>query len=248
MPLVILVQVGGFEKSGFGPAADEEADVAAALVGSGVENVGIAWIHEDLGDTGVFTDSEDSFPSQAAIGGFVEAAIAAGRPEGALGGDVNDFGIARVNKNPLDVFGMFEAGARPGFAAVGAFVNAIAKADAAQGLVLARAEPEHVRIFRVDGDRPERVGAALIENGIEGNAMVACFPEAARGGGDVPDVLVFGIDGDVLDAAGKAGRADSAQGQTGECGGVERLIGGWGAGDHSGSDESEREEDGKFEN
>lgn len=201
----------GLEQARLGTAADEKADVAAALVGGGEKDIGIARVHDDFGDAGVFADGEDGFPGLAAVGGFVEAAVAAGRPKGTLGGDIDDLGIARVNKNSLDVLGVFQAGAGPGLAGIGALVDAVAEADAAQGLVFAGAEPDDVGVLGINGDAAQGVGAALIKDRLEGKAVVLGFPKAAGGGGDVPNAVVLQIHGDVLDAAGKAGGAEAAQ-------------------------------------
>ncbi len=77
--------------------------MAAALVRGSVEDVGVARVHDYVGDAGVFADIERLRPRLAAVGGLVKAAIAARAPERALRSNVDDVGIARVNQDAGDV-------------------------------------------------------------------------------------------------------------------------------------------------
>src|SRR5437773_1844952 len=71
----------------------------------------------------------------------------------------------------------------------------------ALSVVLAGADPDDGRILRIDRDRADRERALTVEDRREGRAAVRCLPHPARGGADVPGLLVRRIDGDVGDAA-----------------------------------------------
>ena len=147
---------------------------------------------------------------------LVEAALAAFGPERALGRDVDDVGVARVDEDPADVLGLGEAHVRPGLAAVEALVDAVAETDVAAADVLARAHPDGLGIRRVEGDAADRIGRLGVEDGRPGRAGVLGLPDAARADRDVPGVPLLGMNGDVADAAGHDGRADVAEGEAGE--------------------------------
>ena len=68
-------------------------------------------------------------PGLAAVGGLVEAAVAARRPQRALRGDVDRVAVLRVDDDAADVLGALEADVRPRPAAVLALVDAVAVAD-----------------------------------------------------------------------------------------------------------------------
>ena len=89
---------------------------------------------------------------------------------------------------------------------------------AALAVVLARAEPEDVRVLRIDGDAAEREDAVVVEDRREGDAAVRRLPEAAERRRDVPDARVLRVDLDVDDAARGQRRTDAAK--------LEALAGG----------------------
>src|ERR1019366_6872497 len=206
----VRAAVGGLEDAGLRATGHHHAGIAAALVSGRVDHVGIARIDIDIGDAGVFGDLEQGLPRLAAIGGLVQAAVAAGRKKRPLSGHPHDVGVALVDEDFGDVLGVFEPHVLPGAAGVGALVDAVAIADGALGFVLTSAQPDGIGVVRVDGDAAQRVGAAVIEDGIEGDAAIGGFPEAAGGRRDVPDVAIVGVDGNVGDAPGSERSGDVA--------------------------------------
>src|ERR1700724_1369679 len=145
----------------------------------------VARIHAQVGAPGVVADGEHPLPGLAAVGGLVDAAVAAGRPQRPLGGDVDDVGVARIDHDAGDVLRALEAEVLPVPAAVGRPVDAVAVGDAALAVVLAGADPDDQRVVGVDGDAADRVGALAVEDRLEGGAGVDGLPHAARGGGGV---------------------------------------------------------------
>ena len=80
--------------------------------------IGIARIHDDIGDTGPFACGQDEVPAFTAIGGLVEATLAAGGPERALGGDPDRIAVIGVDEDFGDVLGGFQAKMVPALTAV----------------------------------------------------------------------------------------------------------------------------------
>src|SRR5262249_10541204 len=113
-----LAAVGGLVDAALGAAVDERPDVPPALVGGVEQDVRVARGEDDVGHAGGRAGGDDLLPGLAAVGGLVEAAVPAGGPERALGGDVDDVGVARVDEDAADVLGALQADVAPGLAAV----------------------------------------------------------------------------------------------------------------------------------
>lgn len=93
---------------------------------------------------------EGLLPSLTAIIGDEDAAMGAvGEcvPERA---DDDVVVIARVDQNPRNVPGLFEAGVGPGIATIGALVDAVAVADVVSGIRLAGSNPNRLVVGRID--------------------------------------------------------------------------------------------------
>src|SRR5215207_8403945 len=133
-------------RSTFGTPLSSLIDVAAPLVGGRVEHVRIARVHGDLVDARVFADREHGVPCLPAVGCLVETAVAAGRPERPLRGDVDHVRVARIDQDTADVLGALEPHVLPRLAAVVRSVDAVAVGDAALAVELARADPDGRRV------------------------------------------------------------------------------------------------------
>ncbi len=94
--------VGGLVQTAFRPAVNQRPRVPAPLVRRGEQHVGIERIHDHVADAGVLADVEDLVPRRAAVGGLVEAAIAAGAPQRPVGRDENDLRIARIDHDAAE--------------------------------------------------------------------------------------------------------------------------------------------------
>ena len=240
-------------------AVHEHGDVAEALPARGVQDVRIARVHVDFGDAGVGVVlgrvaeavTEDLLPVLAAVGGAVQAALAAGGPHGPLGRHEHDVGVAWIDGDHADVLARLEPHVLPARAAVAAAIDARAEAEVAAGGVLAGAEPDRVRVARIERDAADGIGILLVEDRRPGGAGILGLPDVAAADADVPDVRVVGVHGDVGDAAGHQCRADGAHLEPGEGAFVEaRSVGllggarGAGGGDQQGQQHGCRQEHG----
>ncbi len=202
-------RVGGPVDRRLGPAVDERPDVAAALVGSGVEHVGVARVDGDVVDAGVLADRQHGLPGLPRVGGLVQPAVAARRPERPHRRHVDHLGIARIDDDAADVHRILEAQVLPRLAAVDGAVDPVAVGDAALAVVLAGADPDHVGVVRVDGDAADRERALGVEDRRPGRPAVLRLPHPADGG-QVPRGGVVGPHGDVDNPAGRHRRTDAA--------------------------------------
>src|ERR1022692_1064396 len=170
---------------------------------------GIARVHEDVAAAGVVADFDQAGgPGLAAVGGLIQAALAAALPERPGGGHVHHVGIARIHHDAGDVLGEFESHVVEGAPAVFALVDAIAVGDAALVIVLAGAHPDDGRILGVDGNPADRVGTVIVEYGRPRRAVVGGGEDIAGGHGNQVVVGIVREYGDLGDAPGNKGRAD----------------------------------------
>ncbi len=213
--------VGGLVDRRLRAAVDQGPDVAPALVGGGVDGVGIVRVEGDVRHAGVVRDREHLRPVGAAVGRLVEAAIAARAPERPLGGDPDDVGVARVDQDPADVLRALQSDILPALAAVDRLVDAVAVGHRALRVVLAAADPDGERVVRIDRHRADRERPLAVEDRRPGGAGVLGRPDAARGDRDDPAKRLGRVDRDLGDAPRGERRADLAQREAGE-----QLLGG----------------------
>ena len=173
--------------------------------------VGALGVDEDFVDPGVRVDVQDALPGLARVGGLVQPTIAAGAPQRPLSRDEDGVGIAGIEVDVRDVAGGLEADVLPGLAAVDGPVDAVAPRYAALVVVLAGADPHHVRVVRVKADHADRVALLAVEQWLVGDAVVVGHPQAAGRGADEVTVRSGGIDGEVRDTSRRIRRADQSK-------------------------------------
>src|SRR5262249_53545072 len=115
----------------------------------------------------------------APVGRLVEAAIRRITPKRARHGRKNRVAALRADRYPRDALRFLQTDIRPGFAAVGRFINPIADRDAVSRPRFAASDPNVLRIGRIDRDRADRLNFLLVENGTIARAAVIGFPNAA---------------------------------------------------------------------
>ena len=169
--------------------------------------------------------TQDLAPVAAAIARLVEASLAARGPQRALHRRKNHVRVARVDAYHADVFGPGQTQVVPVFAAVATAVDACAVGDVPPADVFTGADPDRMRIVRIDRDAADRIGVFVVEDRRPGRAAVDGLPDAARADADVPGALLGRVDRDVGDPAGHQGRADAAHLQSGERLLVETRLG-----------------------
>src|SRR5690349_11181705 len=123
--------------------------MTATLGGCGVHDVRISRIQHDVGDAGVLADLQYRLPRLTAVGRLVQPPIAAGGSEWSLRRNPDHVAVARVDRDPTDLFRMLEANAFPRPPRVGALEHALAGHRAPEIRVLSSREPHDVRVLGI---------------------------------------------------------------------------------------------------
>ncbi len=162
-----------------GSAVDQGGHRALMLPGCGVEHIRVSRIHDDIGDSGPLARRQDVGPRNATVSRFEKSTFTTGGPEGTLGGDKKDFGVLRVDDDLGEVLRISEPHQLPAAAAVGTPVDSVAEADMAAADILTGAEPNDLRVGRVDGDATGGVDVLAVEDRLPGRPGVDGLPHSA---------------------------------------------------------------------
>ena len=108
-----LAGVGGLPDAAAGTAAVHAPLLPPALVGRGVERLVVQRIHHQVGRPGVVVHVQRAGPGLAAVGGLVDAALAAGSPQVAGRGDVDDVEVDRIDDDAGDLLAGAQAHVLP---------------------------------------------------------------------------------------------------------------------------------------
>ena len=199
-------------------AGAERPALAAEVPHAGEERARVLPVHGDHGaarrEVAAFQDLR---PRLAAVGGAVDAAVVAVGPELAGRARVNGVGFRGIHEDLRDPLRAAEPRVRPALAAVDRLVHAVADRDAVARPGFARADPDRLRVLRIDRHRADRLHGLLVEDRLEGRSAVDRLPDAAGGGADEDRqavALADGVDGG--DAAAHRRGADVARAEAGD--------------------------------
>ena len=192
----------------FWPAVHQDGHIAQPLPGHRVDYIRVAGVKVHLVDPGVVTATQDLVPGIAAVGGFVQAAVATAGPERSLGRHVNRVGVLGVYPDHADMFRLLQAHIGPGLATIQALVDTVAVTDVATGDILPAAHPNGVMVIGVNGDRTDGIGTFGVKHALPGGAGINRLPDPAATDGHVPDAAVLRVQDNIGDAAGHQGRAN----------------------------------------
>ena len=204
-------------------AAVEPPRAPLPLVGRGVDDVRVSRIERDVHHPGVLVDLQDGLPGHAPVAAAVEAALLVRPPEVAHRGDVYQVRVVGMQRDAPDMAAVAQPHVGPGFAAVGALVHPVTPRRTLPVRALPGPDPDDRRVALVKRNRADRVGALVLEDGRQRDAVVARLEHAAGRGRDVELDRVRLRDGQVHDPAAHHRRADVAGAQ-----GVELGRGGLG--------------------
>ena len=123
--------------------------------------------------------------------------------------DKQSIGIFRIDDDVRDLLRIAQAEMHPGLAAVGGFIETIARREVRALLSLARADVDHRWTRRRDGNRSDRAGGLVVEDRLPRAAGVGRLPHAAIDDANEERVRLTGNAVNGFGAAG-AMRADHA--------------------------------------
>src|SRR5205085_1469993 len=188
---------------------------------AGEEEVRIVRIHRDPRRAGRGIPTlQNLVPGLAAIRCFVEAPIGRIAPERSGHRRINRVAARRTHDDFRDPFRVRQPGEIPGLATVDRFINAVADRHAVARPAFAGADPDVLRIFRIERDGADRLHRLLVEDRLVTGPAVFRFPDAAAGRADEDREFAVGLADrvDRRDAAAHRGRADIARAETGDRG------------------------------
>src|SRR5690348_1569930 len=128
----------------------------------------------------------------------------------AVSGDEHDVWIRRIDDNAPDDLGVIEAHVRPGFSAVGGFVNTVAPRSALTVVRFASSDPNDRRIRWGNSNGADGRVRLIFEDRSPRHAAICRFPSATRGGAYVNYLGVGWVGGDVVNAPAHDRRPDGA--------------------------------------
>src|SRR5258708_2193423 len=197
------------EESVLGAAAIERPGSAVALPHGGEENVGIAWIENDVNAAGAVVEIEDFFPGLPSIARTEDAAFRVRAVGMAESGDEGDVWVRRMNNDFADVPGVLQPDIGPGLAGVIRTIDAVAEGDISADTRFAGASIDDVGIGIRHRDAADRGCTLLFKERIPGDAAVGRFPDAAGDGAEVIGIRQGGDASDGQDPSPTKG-ADQA--------------------------------------
>src|SRR5690349_4722204 len=163
-------------------------------------------VYRESRATGVLIDEQDALPRLSTVRRAVYASFLLRAGDAPERTDVNDVRIRRMHDDASDAAGLVEPHVLPRRAGVRREVDTVAHdVGVADRPRLAGARPHHVRIGRSDCERADGLHLHRIEDGAEGRAAIARFPDPTRRGAEVPDPRIAGNAGDRREAAASRG-------------------------------------------
>ena len=194
---------------GAGATGGEEVRIPPELPHPRVDDPAVLGVDGEVRAAGVSVDEEGLLPGLPAVGRAEDAALRVG-VEGVAGGAGEDgVRVGGIDHDLGDPLGVGEAHLLPALAPVGRLVEPVAHGDGVADAGLAGADPDRLRVLRVDGDGPDRL-AVLVEDGLEGEPPVHGLPETAARGPHPDGEPVSGHRVDRRDAAAHGRGADRA--------------------------------------
>ncbi len=178
-----------------------------------VERLRIFRIEGEVDGACVVILVENFLPAIAAIGGTEDAAFGVGAVGMAEDGDEDAIGILRVDDDIGDLLAVAQTEMFPGVASVGGFVNSVARGKVGTAQAFAAAYVNNVGIRRRYGERADRAGGLVVEDGKPGATGVGGLPHAAIIYADVEEIWFAGDAGGGYGAASPE-RADTAPFET----------------------------------
>ena len=188
-----LAAVGGLEDAAAGAVPFAVLPgTFAGLPQCGIDDVGVGGIDDDSSGTDIFVLGENLLEGLGAVGGAVDAALGIGTVGMSGDRDEKAVGIARIDGHLGNLLAIAQAEVRPGLAAVGGLVDAIADGEVGTMQSFTAADVDDLRVGGRDGDGADRAGGLLVEDRLPGAAVVGGLPDAAVDRADVEDVGLAG--------------------------------------------------------
>src|SRR6185437_5428044 len=200
--------VGALVKTAARTAVLELPGRAVCLPHGGVEDLGVARIHDEVDGAGLVVDVEDLAPRLATVRRLEHAALGIGLEDVAHRCGIHHVGIVGIDDEGADGVGIGQACRMPVVAGVFGAENAITGDDIAADVALARADLDHFRVGGRYRDGPDAVAGAaelVIRDVGPTYAVIHALPDAAVDRAHVEEIRLRGDPCDRDDAAADVG-------------------------------------------
>ncbi len=135
--------------------------------------------NRQIGNSDLRSQIENPRPMRSSVERLKNTALIVGSIRVPQSAHIHDVRIARINHNSADVPRIFEANVRPGCAAVGGFVNAVAEGKRGANVTLAGSSINCLRVRRSHGQSPDRACGLPVENRRPDCTRVGCLPDSS---------------------------------------------------------------------
>src|SRR4029453_2291556 len=160
-----------------GPAGAEGPALAAEVPHCGIQQLWILRIHRQRRAAGRLVRAlQHERPALAAVASLVQTAIRRIAPQFARHAGIYGVRILRVDRDLDDALGALQSHVVPGVAAIGRLVDAVADRPRIARPGFARADPDRLRVVRIERDRADRLHRLLVEYRLERRPAVERLP------------------------------------------------------------------------
>ena len=161
----------------------------------------IAGFKRQIGGADIFVFIQNLLKRLTAIGGTKDAALLVWSVGMTFHCDEQAIRILGIDENCGDLLCVAKAEMLPGVSRVGGFIKTVAGGQIRTLQALTAAYVENIGIGRGDGDRSDRAGALIVEDGLPGVAKIRCLPHAAINRGHIENIGLVWNAGDGHGAA-----------------------------------------------
>ena len=184
--------------------------IAQALVGAGVQRVGVLAVEPHVDGASLGVDEQHSLPRGAAVLGAEHPALVVLAPEFAEGCDEHDVGVLRVDLDMADLKGVAQTHVGERGTSVDGLVDAVAPLHGVARVLFAGADPEDVAVAGCDRNIPDRGAAKRARHIGPSRACVLGREHPAAGGADKPGRRLLRSYGEIGDPTHRVGGTEIA--------------------------------------
>lgn len=181
-----LSTVGALPEAAAFTATLEAVRGADQAPGAGIEDGGVARLHDQVAGAGLFVDEQRTLPGLSAVGRLVDTTFGVGTEKMAHDGHPYDVGVAGMDDDADDMPSVAQAEVTPSPAGViGTPHAAEAFGDVAAHRVLALTHVQDLLVGRRHGHGTHRAAKVLVGDILPVAATVGRLPDAAAGGTEI---------------------------------------------------------------
>ena len=165
------------------------------------QDIRVLRVHHDIRTAREVIYKENTLPSLSTIGGLVDAALLITTPETAHRRHVEDIRVGWMHHNTPNMLCLLKTNLGEGCATIRGLVHPVTPARALAVVGLTGADIEDIRMALAYREVTDTAGFKVLENGLEGGAIVGGFEDATGRRRDVIGTWIRVDNGKVIDAS-----------------------------------------------